>query len=219
MYKLYENKKYRLTKKSITLEHGLTLYQIKALKDFNNVKKGQLGGYIQAEDNLSQSGECWIYDNAMVYDKAKLKDNAKIFDNVIVHGNAIVCDNAQIFNEVKIMDNACIYDYTTLYDQVCVKSHAILNCHAYINTNAIIKDTHDFYTGYLDSRHDELNRKPITVYYTPKQEVRVVFNETTYNIQGFIDEVRKTYGYISYAEDFRPQLVNARRRMYFKDII
>lgn len=219
MHLLNENKKYRLTKRSITLNNGLILYRIKALKDFGDVRKGQLGGYVQSEANLSQNGECWIYDKATIYDDAKLKDNVKIFDNVKVHAYATVGDNAHIYHDVDITEHACIYDYTTLCDQVCVMSNAILNCHTYINTNAIIKDNHDYYSGYIDSRHKVLNRTPITIFYTPKREVRVVYKEITYNLQGFIDEVRKTLGYISYAEDFRPQLVNARRRMYFKDII
>jgi hypothetical protein len=37
-------KKYELTKESIDLD-GLTLYRIRALKDFGNVKRGDLGKY------------------------------------------------------------------------------------------------------------------------------------------------------------------------------
>lgn len=55
-----------------------TLYRIKALKDFGNVKAGDLGGYIEKEENLSQEGTCWIYDNAWVGGNAKVYDNAKI---------------------------------------------------------------------------------------------------------------------------------------------
>jgi len=36
-------KKYKLTKKTKKL-NGITLYQIKALKNFNGVKKGDKGG-------------------------------------------------------------------------------------------------------------------------------------------------------------------------------
>ena len=31
-----------------------------------NVKEGDIGGYIESEDNLSQAGTCWIYDEAKV---------------------------------------------------------------------------------------------------------------------------------------------------------
>ncbi len=58
--------KYELLKdQSIELASG-TAYRIKALKSFGNVKKGEIGGYVESEDNLSQEGDCWISDNAIV---------------------------------------------------------------------------------------------------------------------------------------------------------
>ena len=48
------------------------LFRIKALKDFSNVKKGDIGGYVESEKNLSQDGNCWIYDNAVVMGNAKV---------------------------------------------------------------------------------------------------------------------------------------------------
>ena len=56
-------KKYTLTK--TTKEWcGQTLFQIKAEMDFGNVSKGELGGYIEKEDNLSQDGNAWVSGNA-----------------------------------------------------------------------------------------------------------------------------------------------------------
>ena len=43
----------------------VTVYRIKALKDFNDVKKGDLGGFIQNEMNLSQDGNCWVYNDRL----------------------------------------------------------------------------------------------------------------------------------------------------------
>lgn len=66
-------KKYELTEKSINLNFSnRTLYQIRALKDFNNVKAGDFGGYIEDESNLSQDGNCWVSDSAKVYGNAKI---------------------------------------------------------------------------------------------------------------------------------------------------
>ena len=78
------------------------LYRIKALKDFNDVKKGDIGGYIQSENNLSQLDDCWIYDNAKVY------DNAIVRDNVQVCGKAIVCDNARIRGYAVVQHDAVV---------------------------------------------------------------------------------------------------------------
>ena len=49
------NKKYEMT---TTVIHtwGKNLYRIKAIKSFGDVKAGDLGGYIEDEDNLSQDG-------------------------------------------------------------------------------------------------------------------------------------------------------------------
>ncbi|NDK07840.1 hypothetical protein EOM39_01180 [Candidatus Gracilibacteria bacterium] len=71
--------KYKLTDKNIKFR-GKVLYRIQALKDFGDVKKGDLGGYIEKEDNLSQDGNCWIYNEAKVYDEAKICGNAKVYD-------------------------------------------------------------------------------------------------------------------------------------------
>jgi hypothetical protein len=38
------------------------LYRPKALKDFKDVKKGDLGGFIMNYYNLRQEGDSWIYD-------------------------------------------------------------------------------------------------------------------------------------------------------------
>ena len=58
--------KCKLTNESI--EHfGHTLYRIEALKDFGDIKKGEKGGYIEKEDNLSQDDNAWVYGNAEVY--------------------------------------------------------------------------------------------------------------------------------------------------------
>ncbi|ADR52491.1 hypothetical protein CKC_03710 [Candidatus Liberibacter solanacearum CLso-ZC1] len=60
-------KKFELTDE--TQEHnGVTLHRIKALRDINNVgfnvKKGDLGGWVRSEFNLSHDGDCWIGENA-----------------------------------------------------------------------------------------------------------------------------------------------------------
>ena len=40
------------------------MYRIKSLIDFEDVKAGDLGGYVEKEENLSQSGNAWVYGNA-----------------------------------------------------------------------------------------------------------------------------------------------------------
>lgn len=81
-------KKYELTNEYIIyLEKKL--YRIKALKNFGNVEIGELGGYIEKEDNLSQYGNAWVYGDTRVFDEAIVKDNAIVFGNDRVKDNAI----------------------------------------------------------------------------------------------------------------------------------
>ena len=68
-------KNFELTEEFIINNSGIKLYRIKALKNFSDVKKGDLGGYVQKERNLSQFGNAWVYGDAQVY------GNAKVFGN------------------------------------------------------------------------------------------------------------------------------------------
>lgn len=83
-------KKYRLTEETKILENGTVLYRIQALRSFGNVKKGDLGGWIEKEKNLSHFENCWAYDNAQIYDNAYLFGNAEVFGDAHVHGNTRV---------------------------------------------------------------------------------------------------------------------------------
>lgn len=57
-------KKFELDLSSKTTILGVELFRIKALISFGNVKEGELGGYVEKEDNLSHSGNAWVYGNA-----------------------------------------------------------------------------------------------------------------------------------------------------------
>jgi hypothetical protein len=62
-------KKYELTNERIKVGSS-TLYRIKSLIDFGDVKAGDLGGFIAYEKNLSHNGKCWVFGNAKVYENA-----------------------------------------------------------------------------------------------------------------------------------------------------
>lgn len=96
-------KKYELTTETLQFA-GRTLHRIKAVKDFDSIKAGEFGGWIENEKNLSQDDNAWIYDNAKVFDNAEVFDNAKIFGNAKVYGNAEVYGNAAIKGDAKVHD-------------------------------------------------------------------------------------------------------------------
>ncbi|GAA4668051.1 hypothetical protein [Bartonella pachyuromydis] len=78
-------KKYKFTDETIKI-YGITLYRIRALKDFGDVKKGDLGGWIESERNLSYDDNCWVGGEAWVYENAEVYNNAKVGANAIVAG-------------------------------------------------------------------------------------------------------------------------------------
>ena len=70
-------KKYELTDEILEVG-GRVLHRIKALRDFGNVKKGDIGGWIEGQENLSHDDDCWVYGNARVYGEAKVCGKAKV---------------------------------------------------------------------------------------------------------------------------------------------
>ena len=81
-------KKFELTTEFITNAIGKKLFRIKALVEFGIVKAGELGGYAEKEENISQDGNAWVSDNAWVYGDAEVSDNAKLFGRAWVYGDA-----------------------------------------------------------------------------------------------------------------------------------
>jgi len=111
--KLNLMKKYRLLKEDYIKFNGKILYRIQALKNFSNVNKGDLGGYIESEDNLSHFGTSWIYHKeAMVFENAAIYEDAKIIEEAIISGNAWIFGNAQVAGRSLIFENAKIYGDT-----------------------------------------------------------------------------------------------------------
>lgn len=131
------SKKYTITKQSLN-HQGHILHRIKALKSFNGVKVGDLGGWVESKDNLSQDGYCWVFDNAKVYDNARIKDNANIFHESQVYGNAVVMDNAQVCNSAIVCDDANIAEYAGAYNTSKVHGNATIKGSARIVEHASI---------------------------------------------------------------------------------
>ena len=86
-------------------------YRLKALKNFSDVHKNDIGGYVQSYHNLSQKGTCWIYDEARVTGCARVLGNAWIMNAATATGRAIIYDDAIISEKAHITDNAKIFEY------------------------------------------------------------------------------------------------------------
>ena len=87
------------------IHFGITLRRIRASVEFKLkcgivIVKGELGGWIEKESNLS--GNAWVSGNARVY------GNADVYGNAWVSGNAEVYGNAW----VKSSKDYCVYKNT-----------------------------------------------------------------------------------------------------------
>ena len=89
------NKKFKLTQETKEW-YGTKFYRIEAITSFGNVDKGEKGGWVEKEDNVSREGDAWVYGNAQVYGDAQVSGNAQVSGDAWVSGNARVSGNASI---------------------------------------------------------------------------------------------------------------------------
>src|SRR5574344_731065 len=151
-----EEKKYELTDEILEW-HGHILHRIKALKDFSHVKKGDLGGWIEKEDNLSQDFDCWVYDDAkvfdnarisidaIIFDKAEVSDNAKVYDHAWIYGNAVVFDDAEVYDYAHVEYYAIVYGTARVFDHAQVFDNAKIHGFAGVSDNAEIYGEAEIY--------------------------------------------------------------------------
>ena len=95
-------KKFKLTSEFIVDISGVKLFRIKALIEFGNVKAGDLGGYIEKEENLSHMGNAWVSGDAQVSGNARVFGDAQVFGDAWVSGNARVSGDAWIYGDARV---------------------------------------------------------------------------------------------------------------------
>ena len=204
-------KKYELLKDDTISINGHTLYRIRALRDFNNVSKGDLGGYIEKEYNLSHKDNCWVFDNARVYDNAQVCENARIYENAfisgraVIHGNAKVFEQAGIFDKVNISDNVRVYGNAEIYDFVIISDSAKIYGintkvigDAHISNNANISDAFN----YVLIKGIGSESRTTTFFKCEDGFIKVncgCFNGT---LEQFEEKVKETHGDNKYAKEY-----------------
>lgn len=60
------------------------LHRIRAVAEFGLVKVGDLGGWIEKEENLSHEGKAWVCGDAKVWGNAKVCGDAEVWGNAEV---------------------------------------------------------------------------------------------------------------------------------------
>lgn len=109
-------KKYKLIESSRAWLYGRPIYRIQALRDFSDVKKGDLGGFVESEGNLSQEGDCWIYDMAQAMEKSRVEDDACLRDCSKMYGSSLLKDKAQLQGCARMIQYASLEDNAVAID-------------------------------------------------------------------------------------------------------
>ena len=141
-------KKYELTGE--TKEIGCRiLHRIRALIDIpvHDVKAGDLGGWIEAEKNLSQKGAAWVTDSAVVMDAACVTGDARVMDSArvtglsLVAGNALVMGNARVMGTARVTDSARVTDEALVTGAALVTGEALVTDEARVMGKALVTDS------------------------------------------------------------------------------
>ena len=151
------NNKYELTDETKNL-CGITLHRIRALRDIPSVKvkSGDLGGWIEKENNLTQDGDAWVSGDAWVYGDAEVSGNAEVYGNAEVNGNAkvsgyakvsgdaIVSVYAKVCGYAKVSGNAEVYGDAKVCGNAKVCSDAWVGGNAWVCGNAEVRNFQDY---------------------------------------------------------------------------
>jgi hypothetical protein len=177
-------KKYEFTgetKEIRLLFRTATLHRIRATVAFGIVEVGDLGGWIEKEENLSHEGKAWVWGNAKVWGDAKVWGNAEVWGNAKVWGdakvwgNAKVCGDAEVWGDAKVWGNA----------KVCGDAE-------------VFSASHVLVIGAIGSRND------FTTFYRDKDnEITVKCGCFLGKIDRFLEKVTQTHGDSKYALVYR----------------
>lgn len=139
-----KTKKYKFLKSSTLSYNHTYVYKIEALKDFiindNLIHKGDIGGYIESENNLCQNDYSWICKGSIASGTSKIKNNSFVGAGVDICNNVII-DNTSIIK----MPNKSInipFDKTIIIrNDVQLINSDIQGNIIFINDNARISDS------------------------------------------------------------------------------
>ena len=117
-------KKYILTEETKEVG-GHILHKIQAVRDFGDVQKGNLGGWVESEENLSHDGDCWIFDNGWVFGNGRVSDDGWVFGNAKIGFNAYISSPRSYFVQGPIGSRN---DFLTCYLDKDKKIYAVTGC-------------------------------------------------------------------------------------------
>ena len=136
---------------------GKILHRIRAVRDIpeQDVKAGDLGGWLETEENLSHdsaawvTGEAWVMGRAYVTDSTLVAGKALVTDSAHVMGAALVTDSARVMGEARVSGKARVTGKAWVMGTACVTGKAC------VSGNARVMKSSDCITiGTIGSRDD-----------------------------------------------------------------
>jgi carbonic anhydrase/acetyltransferase-like protein (isoleucine patch superfamily) len=173
-YKLGESKEFQ----------GRTLFRIIALRNFGAVTAGDIGGWIETEDNLSHSSNAWvnneaaIYGSAKVYEDAQVYDSARVWDNAVVYGSSMVYGNAGIAGKANVFGNAQISGNAHVYGKAHVYGYTKMSGYVVAYDNVRIFDD-AWITGNIQIYGGAIVTKAVNTIFTDQYNITITDNYLT----------------------------------------
>lgn len=118
-------KKFELVDDDTVVVDGVTLYRVRAVRDFGGtrrgrrvvVKRGELGGYVASEDCLSQEGLAWVYSEAKIVD-GYVTGSSSLFGRSVLKGGGRLVYDVELRDDVVVDGQVVLNGVITLRDRV-----------------------------------------------------------------------------------------------------
>ena len=198
------DKHFKLTEETKVNKAGVTLHRIVATRDSCHAKAGQLGGFIEKEENLG--GEAWVdgyaevwgealvfchayvgglacvYGKARVYGKAHIGDYACVGKDARVYDNACVGGMAYVGGQAEVHEEADVYGIAKVKGEAEVTGHARVLGWAQIGRRAFIEHLRDYCVFQGFGRWKDF---PLTAFRETNGEIGVLFEHYSETLEGF----------------------------------
>ena len=209
-------KKYEFTGETKTVNSLLrtvTYRRIRAKVAFGIVEAGEVGGWIEKEENLSDDGDAWVFGSAEVSGDAKVYDDAWVSGNAKVSGNANVFGNAKVYGDAWVFGSAEVYGDAKVYDDAWVSGNAKVSGNAEVSGNAkVLKTTNIFVIGPAGSRN------AYTTFYRDKDnEISVRCGCFCGKLDKFLRKVSEIHGANKYALVYQASVELAKMQIELKE--
>lgn len=136
---------YELTDETIEFD-GHTLHRIRCTKDFLNITKGTLGGFVEGYGNLRD--EAWVGDDAKVYAGAVVKNRASVHRSACVSNGAVIAERAYVDDSASVYGAVWIGSDAVIYDSAVIRQGSpwplVISGYTQIGGNAVIKSDYDY---------------------------------------------------------------------------